>query len=260
MVAWADESIRPSIQFGPQLRGRSTMKKFLLVGVSAAALGTGAFAADMPAKVPVRKAVAPFSWQGFDAGVNAGYGWGSSIWTDVLDGFFSTPGLPFHMRPKGALAGAHIGYNWQSGQSVFGIELSGDGGWMKNKIISPLFPAADTEQTKVSSIWSATAKLGFALDRNLVYLKGGYAGARIKINADSSSIDDGNVFFARTKTRNGLAFGGGLEHAITSNWLLGIEYDYYNFGSAHYTGFNIGDAVSREDFAVDPGFEPLSPA
>jgi len=221
------------------------MKKFLLVGVFAGALGTGALAADMPAKAPVFT-TGSFNWQGFYAGVNAGYGWGSSIWTDDDGGFFSAVGDQFHMRPKGALAGAHIGYNWQFGQTVFGIELSGDAGWMKNKIISPFFPLVDTEQTKLSSIWAATAKLGFAVDRNLVYLKGGYAGARIKINADSTL----NESFAQTKTRTGLTIGGGFEHAITPNWLLGIEYDYYNFGSVHYAGFDIGVDVTREDFAV----------
>src|SRR5258707_5693799 len=87
---------------------------FKLIKASVAALALlavpfAAQAADVPIKAPIYKGtphsvVSYYNWTGFYAGVNAGYGWGSSTW--------SAPAAS--IKPKGLLAGGPVGYNWQS--------------------------------------------------------------------------------------------------------------------------------------------------
>ena len=55
-----------------------------------------------------------FSWTGFYAGINGGYGFGKSDWSGTV-----TNGST---KPKGALAGVTLGYNLQTGSWVWGLE------------------------------------------------------------------------------------------------------------------------------------------
>src|SRR3569833_1416916 len=91
---------------------RIAMKRLhaLLLGcafVPAIALSSAAAAADLPYKAPA-PAYAPsyFSWTGFYAGINGGYGWSSS----------------FADNAKGAIYGGQVGYNMQFSSFVVGLE------------------------------------------------------------------------------------------------------------------------------------------
>src|SRR5437588_4561581 len=100
------------------------MKKLLCATAAtlAFALAAPAGAADLPVR-PVYKApvIAPvlYNWTGFYLGLNAGYSWGRSA-TD-----FTVAGVPFGSSSRdlnGWVGGGQIGYNWQTGQWVFGLE------------------------------------------------------------------------------------------------------------------------------------------
>src|SRR5258705_10420379 len=88
--------------------------KASVAAVALLAVPFAAQAADVPIKAPYYKGhqsvVSYYNWTGFYAGVNAGYGFGSSTW--------SAPGAS--IKPKGFLAGGTLGYNWQSGALVYG--------------------------------------------------------------------------------------------------------------------------------------------
>ena len=106
-------------------------------------------AADMPTKAPVYKApvAAPVSnWTGFYVGLNAGYAWGNSDPT-LIDPtteapFFhnaTTPATP-GLSPRGFIGGGQVGYNWQTGQWVFGGEVDFSGLNAKaDATVSPFF-------------------------------------------------------------------------------------------------------------------------
>src|SRR5258707_15542015 len=92
-----------------------------------AGLVGAAHAADLPrqmvTKAPVY--VAPYyNWTGFYVGVNGGGGWGSASWDSTGSSDVS-----------GGLVGGTIGYNWQFGTWVIGLE--GDIDWAKNKGSTP---------------------------------------------------------------------------------------------------------------------------
>src|SRR5690242_20843085 len=101
------------------------MKKLVLAGIAMLVLGVAsASAADiqrrqaLPAKAPVYMAP-PYNWTGFYVGINGGGGWGRSDFSDPFaTGSFNT---------SGGLVGGTVGYNWQMGQVVFGLE--GDVDW-----------------------------------------------------------------------------------------------------------------------------------
>src|SRR5262245_15272458 len=97
----------------------------LLAASSALALASAASAADMPVKyVPP----APmFSWTGFYVGAHIGGTWGTTeseinsiaLGPIALGGFV----LPVSSHAiNGFIGGGQIGYNWQSGIVVFGVE------------------------------------------------------------------------------------------------------------------------------------------
>ncbi|MGB9208754.1 MAG: hypothetical protein WCB78_11665, partial [Pseudolabrys sp.] len=68
----------------------------------------------------------PFSWTGFYTGINGGYAWGHSSWSDPAVGTDSG-----NFNISGGLVGGQLGYNWQTGPVVLGIETDAD--WMSVK-------------------------------------------------------------------------------------------------------------------------------
>ncbi|MEX2033687.1 MAG: hypothetical protein WEA28_00665, partial [Xanthobacteraceae bacterium] len=101
------------------------MKRLLLAGVAVMSLGAAsALAADIPARMPTKApAYAPaYSWSGWYLGINGGYGFGRSSWSDTVAGA-TTGGFD----ADGGLLGGTLGVNWQRGPWVFGLE--GDGAW-----------------------------------------------------------------------------------------------------------------------------------
>src|SRR5262249_20761948 len=103
----------------------SVMKKLLLASVGMLALGLGqASAADIarrvaPARAPAAYVTPVYNWTGFYVGINGGYGFGSSSFSNTLGTASSDV--------NGGLVGGTIGYNWQFNQLVLGLE--GDIDW-----------------------------------------------------------------------------------------------------------------------------------
>src|SRR5215510_11110428 len=97
------------------------MKLFWLgtTALAAVVAAGAAQAADMPVKAPVY--AAPFNWTGFYIGAHVGAGWSTKEWSapDVNSPEFGPAGS---YNLNGFLGGGQIGYNWQSGWAVFGIE------------------------------------------------------------------------------------------------------------------------------------------
>src|ERR1700737_1171936 len=90
----------------------------MLITFAVTNLTTG-YAADLPKRPNVYKAVPgqpTYDWSGFYAGVNVGYDWGRSRWSDPGVGANSG-----RLGTSGGLVGGQLGYNWQIGAAVLGI-------------------------------------------------------------------------------------------------------------------------------------------
>lgn len=192
------------------------MKK-ILSAVALAAFGfVGlAAAADMPVKAPLAPVAAPYNWTGVYLGVNGGYGWARESWVDNT----GAPSVSF--SPKGGVFGGQLGYRWQWNQLVVGIEGTWDWASVKDFVVAA---APFNEELKITSVYSVTGQVGWAMDRFLPYVKGGWAGARTQFNFYNPAPSGSS-----STTVNGWTLGGGIDYAIWQNWIIGIEYDHFSF-------------------------------
>lgn len=213
------------------------MRRSILAGavLLASIAAAPAQAADLPRKAPPVVAPIAYSWSGFYLGGHLGGGW---MKTDTVretgSGTFPV-GFASSAEAEGVVAGGQIGFNWQIGQFVLGIE--GDGSWTSiagtagNE--SPLL-AGRSQRTHTDVEWIATAtgRVGYAFDNALWYVKGGWAW----VGVDRSSITQtraGAVVSTSTggETRNGWTIGTGVEWGFAPNWSARIEYNYIDLGS-----------------------------
>jgi outer membrane immunogenic protein len=204
------------------------MKKLLLMTVGFAALGMApAVAADlaprMYTKAPVPAPV--LTWGGFYLGVEGGAGSSRDAWS--FDGNF---GIPFGSPDgSGAVGGGVIGYNWQLPNNVvLGIEGNFDAADIKGT--SPCLEVTVECRSKLDSLYSATARLGYAtsgpLGPMLFYVTGGGAWTNQKLNLTEPGLNA-----IGSATRTGWTVGTGFEYMFAPSWSAKIEYDYYDFGS-----------------------------
>jgi outer membrane immunogenic protein len=201
-------------------------------GLAAAAVllaPLAAHAADLqrgPYKAPAYVAPAYANWTGFYAGINAGYGFGKSNW-DV-------PAVS--PTPKGFVGGVTLGFNYQTGVWVWGLEGDVDYSDMKGDTTC----GAGTCETKNSWLATTRGRIGYAGWNNfLPYITGGAAFGDIKATSPSGSA---------SKTNVGWTVGGGLEYAMWSNWSVKAEYLYYDLGT---TSLFMPDLLGR----VPPTFQ-----
>lgn len=193
------------------------MKKILLAALLAT-VATGAFAADLPSKKnppamqPIYTTPA-FSWTGFYLGVNGGYGFGSMSNTRFGN-------------PSGALIGGTAGYNYQIGQVVVGAEGDYDFSTLRK---SNTIAGGTTKFTTNGGMMTARLRAGYAIDRALLYVTGGYAG----IDTNGSFVL-GGATGAQESWRNGGVIGGGVEYAFTNNISAKAEYLYAPMSSKSY--------------------------
>jgi outer membrane immunogenic protein len=169
-----------------------------------------------------------FTWTGFYLGGSVGYGWASYNHTFVTAGHYNlAAGNTFNYNGGGFVGGLQAGFNYQINQFVLGLEASATFGSLGSGTkISPFFPATDTWRSNVSWIGAITPRLGIAFDRAHVYVKGGLAFTSVR-----DRVQDLVDFVDVSNGRTGYNLGVGLEYAFTNNWILGAEYNYYNFGS-----------------------------
>jgi outer membrane immunogenic protein len=214
------------------------MKQFLFGTTAAVFLTAPAMAADMPVKAPPVVVASVFSWSGFYIGGNIGYGWGKSDFTNVTTAdisFFPTGG-GLSVNPRGVIGGGQVGYNWQSGQWVIGVEGAYSASGMKEDVVTTswLTPTATvTTTSKFRNIVSGTAKIGIAQDRLLAYVVGGYAGANVGLDLVRSPgglLAFPNSAFS-SERHHGWTIGAGLDYAVTRNVTLGVAYNHHNFGT-----------------------------
>jgi outer membrane immunogenic protein len=195
------------------------MKKVLLASAGILALAAttmSANAADLPARMPAKAPayVAPqlYNWTGFYVGINGGGGWGRSD--------FSGPAFPSgSFNTSGGLVGGTLGYNWQAGQVVFGLETDLD--WSNIKGSAPC--GITTCSTNNTFLGTFRGRLGYAAwDRVLPYITGGLAYGNINTNVAA--------FGSGSSTRAGWTLGGGVEFAIAGPWTAKVEYLYADLG------------------------------
>jgi outer membrane immunogenic protein len=205
------------------------MRNLLLSTVALAALAGQAFAADLPSRkeAPVYVAPAPvYSWTGFYVGADIGGSWGNNnLWIPTSVGNFS-----HNANNSGVIGGGFVGYNYQINNFVLGVQGEFDGTSSSN---NRWLDSSGRFQASYSQDWIASidGRLGYAMDRTLIYAIGGAAWSQ-----NTASLTDNfwnGTVASRSATRSGYDIGGGVEYAFTNNWTGRVEYRYYNFGNSN---------------------------
>jgi opacity protein-like surface antigen len=173
-------------------------------------------------------------------GVHLGAGWGRKDWSDP----FAAPVFGDRVDISGAVAGGQIGFNYQIGQFVWGAEL--DAAWANIAGTNTCFAAIGGVNcgAKVGSLATIAARLGYAVDRTLLYVKGGGAWVNDRYDLNLTPLALGTPSI--TATTWGWTIGGGIEHALLPNWTVKLEYNYVDVGAKSVT------------FAVPPPFDSFS--
>lgn len=226
------------------------LKNLLFAGAASAVMIGTAQAADIIEP-------AAYDWTGPYIGLQAGYAWGNNdVSPDVEE---ISPGInaaAIVLSPPedgdididGFVGGAHLGYNFQADSLVFGLEgdieyadLSGD--------TDVFFDADDEEpigeaEQNIDWLGSLRLRLGYAMDRALIYATGGLAvgGVDVKVSIDQAGNE------SESETAWGWTVGGGLEYAFTDDLSARIEYRYTDLGNTDVSIDDLG-------FAGDVEFE-----
>src|SRR4051812_37635921 len=286
----------------------TVIKRTITLGIAALAIaGTSltASAADLGkpyTKAPPIAVPPAFSWTGFYIGVHAGASWSDNdvdyLVTDPRGGVsFTGRRFAFCGAPAGVgipvlaatifnvngtcrddstsfLGGGQIGYNWQSGAWVFGIEA--DGSWRDlTQDLFGVFGANTTPGAPFGSVATDTVymrseqgalgtvrgRIGWAPGQWLLYATGGLAVGEVR-HTVVEVLAPGTtclVLSATTcrgasvsDTKVGWTAGAGIEFALGSNWSIGAEYLFVDLGTtsvafAPSAGFFTNTSVTNFD-------------
>jgi outer membrane immunogenic protein len=193
-------------------------------GVLVLTASSAAWAADLGPYQPYTPQAAPevryepAIWEGAYIGVNGGYGWSNSNFTD----------------PEGGFGGAQLGYNWQRDHIVFGVEGDFQGSDISGRAFNELDDVAHSDINWFSTV---RGRLGYASGPVLVYGTGGVAFADVDNHIHFSNGDSAR----NSGTDTGYAAGGGIEWAFAPNWSAKAEYLYVGLGDDEVGGYRINN-------------------
>jgi outer membrane immunogenic protein len=209
------------------------MKRVIRAGMlvlAVVSMTAAAHAADiarrpaMPTKAPAYEP--PFTWSGAYLGINGGWGFGHSTW-DVL-GIGSTD-----FNINGGVVGGTLGYNWQMGAMVLGLEGDLDWSDIKGSTANAVCVGGICE-TRNNWLATTRGRVGYAFGRMMPYITGGAAFGDVKSSTALGS---------ETETRVGWTLGGGVEAAIVGPWSAKVEYLYSDLGKANCSAATCGTST-----------------
>jgi outer membrane immunogenic protein len=144
-----------------------------------------------------------FSWAGPYIGANLGGQWGSA----------GNSGAD----PYGFMGGIQVGYNWQTGQFVYGVETDLNFSGADDTFAGRTF----------SNPWFGTvrARAGVSVNNIFFYGTGGLAYGRGEIES---------LGISETHTHFGWTLGVGAEVGLTPNWSVKAEYLFIDLRDERY--------------------------
>jgi len=238
------------------------------------------------------------SWTGPYIGATLGGAWSNSHEKQVLNSTYcnnSLGGCPqtgpllgslipnnFDLSADQLVGGGVVGYNWQMGQLVIGVEADLTGPHLTNTAVqgaSGSIPGFATSVVNVQESMTETlsylgtvrGRLGVPVsDSLLVYATGGFAYGHVKTTTAVSENVTGpcfcgpavNASVGTSSIMTGWTVGGGLEWQFAPHWSLKGEYLYYDLGSTRssqlgFTQLNggatpfFGASVSQSSSQID---------
>ena len=132
------------------------------------------------------------------------------------------------------VAGAHAGYNWQQGATVFGFETDLQGTHLNSSMnggLNPSAPPGSFASTTATVDYYGTfrGRLGFTTGQWMFYGTGGAAYGNVDLSSQFGAL--GLLTVAQTsEPRIGWVVGAGFEYLLRPNWMLTFGYQYVDLG------------------------------
>lgn len=174
-------------------------------------------------------------WAGFYFRNNSAGGSDSIPWTTLgpSNGFASAPAATPPVNDN-------FGYNFQSGNFVFGLEGSLAAANFDGRFTSPYLPAAGAWTPNMNWLGTVTGRIGYSFGQWLPYVKGGFAAADVGPALQGAPIGA----FSQGTELGGWTGGVGVEYQFSSKWSLGLEYLYTDLGNSAANGPNGGPPIA----------------
>lgn len=200
-------------------------------------------------------------WSGFYAGLSIGsahsevdfsaspnaFFFNSGVPADAVAGTFITNNSPASLSARGLTGGGQIGYNWQHGRVVLGLEADITFHDLKKRSDrGPLSDAAFTihrfvQTTEQSLLVTLRPRIGVTFDRFLVYATAGLSIGNFEV--EDTIINNNGAWQYQgsdSGTRVGWVLGGGVEMKLHDRWsikgeFLRSEFSNSNFRALHST-------------------------
>jgi opacity protein-like surface antigen len=233
-------------------RQRRVLKYLLLPVLGALVCQTGAFAADLPAKIYTKAPIADpiFSWTGFYFGVHAGYIQANAN-ANAVDTAALTATYGRMPRPEGGFAGLHGGYNYQlSNKVVLGVEANVDGLGINGLKDTLGIPPGSLLNVSTNWVASVVGRAGYAIDRWLPYVFAGGTWAHDKENGFNPFIGA----FTLANTHAGVTAGAGVEYVFANRWSARLQYRYVDIDRQQYNRVQVGATASGVDVGASYHF------
>jgi len=201
------------------------MKKLLLaLALSTAALlpAASALAADLDVPPPPTEELrqSTYDWTGLYVGAWVG--------ATCIDGTLTenTPGTDWEMSGCGWKGGALAGYNHQFNNFVLGLEAD----WGTTGQIATNDEAGGDFAFSMDHIATFRGRWGVAFDDTLLFATGGVAYARGDLDGINGAATPDHI----KGDHWGWTVGGGVEHAVTDNLRLRLDYLFTRFKGDDY--------------------------
>ncbi len=187
-----------------------------------------------------------FSWSGAYVGAQAAGVLTATHWQSI-----DLTREPVEFGDISFAGGGQAGVQYRCDNVVFGAEVSYTAMNSTASKSSALFPTV-TYSSKLDDLLLAAGRLGWANERWLLYLKGGFAFGRFLDVGNAPNTQLGPDSFSGQTSSTGYAFGAGFERAVGEHLTLGIEYLNASLGPTNLSGrttsgiaYTITDASSE---------------
>jgi outer membrane immunogenic protein len=197
-------------------------------------------------------------WTGFYIGANLSSTAGSSdVTTSPIystTGYFATTSVPAiasagdgRINLDSFSGGLSAGYNARYDNLLFGLEADFDSlDASDSRAAGSTYPCcAPTsftikQQTKIRNMFTFRGRMGVINNNSLFYVTAGWAQSSVKIDDTfSDTFASASESFNASKTKSGVIYGAGYEHAFASKWSFKLEYLHADFGKITGTSSNL---------------------
>lgn len=184
----------------------------------------------MAAKAQANGVTNNYNWSGIYGGVNAGYMWGASTWTNVLP-----PANAMNPSVRQGMLGVHLGVQYQYNNGIpFGLLVGAEFAYSgapssSTSAVACISDPTQSCRTRIDNLLTFGGRLGAGYQDFLVFGSGGYAQANVATDQlTAAGVCSGGL--CDQQRARGWYAGAGLEYKLLkgefADVIVGLEWQH----------------------------------